>query len=104
MTSVVDAKLECNDGAAVLPVAADSELIPRSKQQVANNPVVICDPSPYVALLDDPALFLWAKEAGAKYLVSDAEALWLLAQALLLDGGCPKRAHNQAGALRTLAG
>jgi hypothetical protein len=36
--------------------------------------------------------------------VSDVEALWLLAQALLLDGERPKRVQNQAGDLRTLAG
>jgi hypothetical protein len=104
MTSVVDAKLDFNDGAAVVPVAAGSELIAQSKQPDANNSVVVCDPSPYVALLEDPALSLWAKEAGAKYLVSDVEALWLLAQALLLDGGCPKRVHNHAAASRTLVG
>jgi hypothetical protein len=104
MTLVVDARVDSNGCAAMVPVVADSGLIAQSKQPVANNPVVVCDPSLYVALLEDPALSLWAKEAGAKYLVSDVEALWLLAQALLLDGGCPKRVQNQPGALRTLAG
>jgi hypothetical protein len=103
VTSVVDAKPDFNDCAATFSVAADSELIAQPEKPIASNPVVVCDPSPYVALLEDPALSLWAKEAGAKYLVSDVEALWLLSQALLLDEGGPKKVHNQARALRTLA-
>jgi hypothetical protein len=104
MTLVADARLDFNDDAAVVPVVADSRLVAESTQPAANNPVVVCDPTLYVALLEDPALSFWAREAGAKYLVSDVEALWLLAQALLLDGERPKRVQNQAGDLRTLAG
>jgi hypothetical protein len=64
------------------------------------HPVVPFDPERYGGLLDDAELSRWAREAGAKYLVSDVEALWLLAQALLLDELLPrisggKRKHPQ---------
>jgi hypothetical protein len=54
------------------------------------HPVVPFDPERYGGLLDDGELSLWAREAGAKYLISDVEALWLLAQALLLDELLPR--------------
>lgn len=53
---------------------------------LARFPVVSFDPRRYASLLEDCELSRWATEAGAKYLVSEVEALWLLAQALLLDG------------------
>ncbi len=58
-------------------------LVPELK---ARRPVVMVDPSPYLGLLEDCELSGWAKQAGAKYLMSEQDALWLLAQALLLDG------------------
>ena len=54
------------------------------------HPVVPFDPERYGGLLDGGELSLWAREVGAKYLVSDVEALWLLAQALLLDELWPR--------------
>jgi hypothetical protein len=53
--------------------------------QMMVRPVVPFDPDKYGVLLEDCELLLWAREAGAKYLVTDVEALWLLAQALDLD-------------------
>jgi hypothetical protein len=59
------------------------------------HPVVPFDPERYGGLLSDAELSLWAREAGAKYLVSDVEAIWLLAQALLLDELLPRPSEDK---------
>jgi len=59
-------------------------------------PVVPFDPERYGGLLNDRELSLWAREAGAKYLISDIEALWLLAQALWVDKPLPQNFCMQA--------
>jgi hypothetical protein len=65
--------------------------------QMARRPVVMVDPSPYVELLEDCELSAWAKQAGAKYLISELDALWLLAQALLLDGAVAQTSEELCG-------
>jgi hypothetical protein len=60
------------------------------ERSLAKHPVVIFDPRRFVTLLEDPELSQWAKEAGVKYQLTDLEALWLLAQALLLDRTGPE--------------
>jgi hypothetical protein len=40
----------------------------------------------FAGLLEEPAIALWAAEAGEKYRVSALGALGLLAHALLVDG------------------
>jgi hypothetical protein len=65
------------------PEGVELNLYPGGTDQ---HPVVVFDPSSYIELLEDCELSAWAKQAGAKYLISELDALWLLAQALLLDG------------------
>ena len=65
--------------------------------QIERHPVVLVDPSPFVVLLEDCELSAWAKQAGAKYLISELDALWLLAQALLLDGPVAETGEELCG-------
>jgi hypothetical protein len=44
------------------------------------------DVTMFAGLLEEPAIALWAAEAGEKYRVSALGALGLLAHALLVDG------------------
>jgi hypothetical protein len=66
--------------------------------KMERHPVVPFDPSPFVELLEDCELSAWAKQAGAKYLISELDALWLLAQALLLDGELSQGSEIRTGA------
>jgi hypothetical protein len=68
------------------PIAATAGVLDLHPAQIERHPVVLVDPSPFAVLLEDGELSAWAKQAGTKYLISELDALWLLAQALLLDG------------------
>jgi hypothetical protein len=70
------------DGKHIGAAAGEIDLYPA---QIERHPVVLVDSSPFAVLLEDGELSAWAKQAGTKYLISELDALWLLAQALLLE-------------------
>jgi hypothetical protein len=96
MTLLLDVPIEDADDDVGSSDATEGEkaLFPGLK---ARRPVVMVDPSPYVELLEDCELSAWAKQAGAKYLISELDALWLLAQALLLDGAAVETDEKLCG-------
>ena len=85
MTLLLDVPIEDADDDGGCSNVTGGEKVP-FPGQITRRPIVMVDPSPYVGLLEDCELSGWAKQAGAKYLISELDALWLLAQALLLDG------------------
>jgi hypothetical protein len=90
MTLLLDVPIEDadRDGEHIDPTGAEIDLLHPGRTE--RHPVVMFDPSLFVELLDDCELSAWAEQAGEKYLISELEALWLLAQALLLDGQSSK--------------
>jgi hypothetical protein len=86
------------------PIHATARKIDLYPAQVERHPVVTVDPSPFAVLLEDSELSSWANHAGAKYLISELEALWLLAQALLLDSPVAETGDDDSSRVHDYSG